>query len=232
VTWTSRKHRDLERLLGEFRKELRRRKIGPAEHQYLLEVAEKHSELNFAADLMVTGDSGQLDDPPNIWGTIAMFLTIMRPEHGKNLEDHALIVPLMWWCGIAERDHGMERHTALCWFVQQCEDKEEKKIFRGVFGNATVDSIARRLYQKAKADGMFVLAGSRHEELKQAWFEGIEDNDLYELAWKALTRWTDGSGGATDTAYDIIRHEVPHNLPFSGPDPYALDRVGKSLQNN
>jgi hypothetical protein len=126
----------------------------------------------------------------------------------------------MWWCGIAERRRGMERHTALRWFVQQCKDKEEKEIFHGIFGNAVVDSIARRLYQKAKADGMFVLADGRHEELGRAWFEGIEDNDLYELAWKALSRWDKGSGGCPGVAYDIIRAEVPRNLPFSGPDPY------------
>ena len=138
---------------------------------------------------------------------------MLRPEHGKkHEEDDALIVPLMWWLGIAERRHGMDRHTALRWFVQQCKDKEEKEMFDGIFGNAIVDSIARRLYQKAKEDGMFALADSRHEELGRVSFEGIEDDNLYELAWKALSRWVKGAGGCPGVAYDIIRHEVPHRI--------------------
>ena len=91
MTWTDRKHRDLERLLEEFRKELRRRDIGRDQLQLLLEVAEKHSELDFAADLMITDGSGLADCDlgtdgrigPNILDTVAMFLAILRPEHGK-----------------------------------------------------------------------------------------------------------------------------------------------------
>ena len=57
---------------------------------------------------------------------------------------------LDWWCGEVEARYGMKRHTAITWLVKQYHDKLSTKSFCAEFGNATVDSIARRLGQKAK----------------------------------------------------------------------------------
>ena len=132
MTWTSRKHRDLMRLLGEYCRE--------------------HPDT-------ATGDA---------WYTVLSHLWLATPDHEKiREEDYDLITPLVWWCGVMERRHGMRRHTALRWFVQQSYNKEERAVFRRRFGSGTVDSIARRLYQKAKTDGMFGYR-DRSDDLRKA----------------------------------------------------------------
>ena len=192
MTWTSRKHRDLVRLLGEFLRE----------------------------------HSGMTRDGKS-WDRVAGDILLATPEHGKKHKDHAFIVPLMWWCGIAKRQHSMEPHTALRWFVQRYAGKLEKKEFLSDFGSGTVDSIARRLYQKAKTDGVFVFAGDRHKELEQAWFKGIQGSELYELAMEALVRWYRGSGGYTEIVYGMMCHAVAHNLPITTPDEPCSQTVAE-----
>jgi hypothetical protein len=81
----------------------------------------------------------------------------------------------------------MKRHTAITWLVKQYHDKLSKKSFCAKFGNASVDSIVRRLGIKAKYEGHW----SSDDELREK-YESIlknRDADIYQLTFKLLKLW-------------------------------------------
>ena len=101
--------------------------------------------------------------------------------------DTDILMHLDWWCGIVEARYGIKRHTAIKWLVKQYHGKLSTKSFCAEFGNATVDSIARRLGQKAKQQKDF-LSVYRRENFEPI-FKEHPNADIYQITFKLLKLW-------------------------------------------
>jgi hypothetical protein len=120
---------------------------------------------------------------PSYWGAAMVYVGILMPDHGREKRDETVLIPLCWWLKKA----GVKPHPGLRWFIQEFKEREGRAAFRRRFGDGTVDSIARRLYQKAK-EAHFLAA---EDSLFDSLFDAIEAPGSYELAAEALRRFND-----------------------------------------
>jgi hypothetical protein len=173
VTWTSKKHGELVRLFREFLQQER------TDETFWLGRGSDKELLNNA--LLKIEERRPRD---------------ARMRHADNL----ILSNLIIWSDTVERPYKMKPFQAIRWLVEQYYDyaKKEKVIraFRHLFGAGTTDSIARRMYQKAKERGNVFPSSS----FRKAWWNSsgkerrIECDaaaleaagDLYKLAFEEL----------------------------------------------
>jgi hypothetical protein len=167
VTWTQRNYTDLLRLLEKYYREVELPRNRTVEELYRAQGLVKPSE--------------KLDDEDN---PIKHAMDYLKFMEDKPTVDHYLLKGLNWWCDVVKDRYGKERFSAITWLVKQYYDKEGGAAFRRDFG-ANVDSVARRLFQKAKyyKDDARMMA-ERGAALSQAG-----DADMYELTFKILYLW-------------------------------------------
>ena len=124
----------------------------------------------------------------------------IEPRRINKFEYLGLSLRLGQWCAMAQRYFDKERHPAIMWLVKQYEDKEDRKIFQRVFGGGTVDSIARRIYQKARDIGEFEHVNA---SIVDDWAEETK-GDLYNFTFKMVGYWPEP--GLTTIVYWLARH--------------------------
>jgi hypothetical protein len=172
VTWTAKKHGELIRLLKEF--------------------IEEHYEDYKGGDLTL-----RCRGIKSLWNTVLGHIEAERPDDGRTLEaDNTFLVDLSPWYQIVQRHYGMEPYKATRWLVKQYYDyaEEEKAVFCDKFGGGTSDSIARRLYQKAK-NFSERFAQEPDEKFIDECDAAVKEagTDLYKLTFKMLRLWPEPS---------------------------------------
>jgi hypothetical protein len=112
-------------------------------------------------------------------------------EPGRNEKFEDIFFKFGWWCQLAKRHFGKEPHPAIRWLVTQYDDKEDRKPFRRVFGSGTAESIARRLYQKARSIGEFERVLDLSDEAASSVDDWVEKakGDLYQFTFKQARCW-------------------------------------------
>jgi hypothetical protein len=152
VTWTRRDYTDLKRLLKKCKRD------------YKLPDYRFEDGANVEIDMAIQWLSIFGDAPD-----------------GRVLRERRILHNLGRWCELIKDRYGMKRFTAIKWLMQQYYDKEGQNAFSRKFG-AGVDSVARRLSEKAKHyKGSWV-----HEAAFREAGGGV---DIYELTFKILKLW-------------------------------------------
>jgi len=143
------------------------------------------------------------------------------------------VISLGWWCILAEVHYGLQRHAALRWLVQQYYDRESIELFRKRWGRGTVDSIARRLYQKHKNKWL------SREHIPTPKFEHHPAwcalrNETAHLRWLEITeeQWTSGNEPPPlppwdweSELYRLTFEILPTTAAFKGCFPKSGSRV-------
>jgi len=176
MTWTAKKHGELVRLFKEF-----------------IEEHSKDSDNKNLLDWTVRGRGGMKP----LWNLVLGHIEAERPDDGRTLEaDNTFLLDLFPWYHIVQHHYGMEPHKATRWLVQQYYDYagEEKAAFYDKFGGGTNDSIARRLYQKAK-NFSELTAQEPDEKFIDECDAAVKEAgaDLYKLTFKMLRIWPEPS---------------------------------------
>jgi hypothetical protein len=202
VTWNAKKHGELVRLLKEF--------------------LQDHTETFWL---------GRSSDKELLSQALSK-IEKMRPDDARIRHADTLILSnLFIWCDTVKRHYKMEPHQAIGWLVEQYYDYAKKErtmpAFRHLFGAGTVDSIARRMYQKAKKDGRKLPSSS----FRKAWWDNHKEQrsecdaavleaggDLYKLAFEELGIYPEPSAylADDDDAYwewfdDYYIPDIPDN---------------------
>jgi hypothetical protein len=113
-------------------------------------------------------------------------------QSGRKRDDD-MLRHLDWWCKMVEARYGMKRRTAITWLVKQYHDRLSTKAFCAKFGNASVDSIVRRLGSKAKYEGHY--STDKYEAiLNEDILNEVLDADIYQLTFKRLELWKEPPG--------------------------------------
>jgi hypothetical protein len=141
----------------------------------VLRLLKKYNRLN-GPDKEISAAIEHID----MWGN--------NPFDSKRDDD--MLLHLDWWCKIVEARYGMKRHTAITWLVKQYHDRLRTKAFCAKFGNASVDSIVRRLESKAKYQGHT----THDREKRETILNENRDADIYQLTFKLLKLWKEPQG--------------------------------------
>lgn len=176
VIWTDKDHRELRRLLKKAAFYLASREPYFDGHGYHM------------AALLDVAES--------------MALPVIEPGRNDKFADS--FFKLGPWCQVAERYFGKKRHSAIRWLVEQYKGKEDEKTFLRIFGGGTADSIARRLYQKARSIGEFerVVDLSSLTGLIERLVEEAK-GDLYQFTFKQAGHWPEP--GLFKTVFYLVR---------------------------
>ena len=165
--------------------------------------AKKHSELvRLLKEFIQEHSPSSTSEQKELWDNALLGIRRWHPEDARiRHADKMILFSLNIWLEVVGLRYKMKPYRAIFWLVEQYYDyaKKEKMMpaFRQTVGAGTVDSIARRIYQKAK---------ERHElpSMKKMWsapewgshFDTAvleAGGDLYKLVFEELELYPEPS---------------------------------------
>jgi hypothetical protein len=189
MTWNGKKHGELVRLFDEFIREYD---------------GDLH-RIDGRGDWEVRGREGWeargRGSFKPLWKFVLKQIEGSRSKDGRIIDaDEDFILHLGPWCKLVQHHYGMKPHKAIRWLVKQYYDHvgEKKAAFNDKFGAGDPDSIARRLYHKAKDFNAVFDEHGWTEEFSIKCDAAVKEAgaDLYKLTFEMLRLWPEPSVGA------------------------------------